>query len=178
MKTRIGLIVVFAVAIGACQQGAQESEESEKLVQEIRPEKGLKNSEIIRNPVSANQPEDTVNVAKLSFDELIYEFGRVTEGTVVEHTYQFTNTGKVPLIITDARSTCGCTVPKWPKEAIAPGEKGEINVRFNTTNKKNNQSKPITITANTYPKNTVLHIKGHVIPNTSNELARTKNDKQ
>ncbi len=171
------VIALLALLINACQPDSPGSAADEKQVEEIRPEGGLKNSEIIRSPVSANEPEDTVNVAKLSFEEPVFEFGRVPEGQMVEHSFPFTNTGRIPLIITHARSTCGCTVPRWPKEAIAPGEGGEIMVRFNTLGKKNQQSKPVTITANTYPKETVIHVKGHVIPNTANGLSANKQKK-
>ncbi len=86
------------------------------------------------------------------------------EGEVVEHTYTFTNTGKAPLIIRGARSTCGCTVPEWPEEPIPPGQSGKIEVKFNTAGKKNQQTKPVTITANTYPTTTKVLLKGFVKP--------------
>lgn len=119
-------------------------------------------SSIIRNPATANAPLDTVNVAKISFEETEYQFGEVTEGEEVIHVFRFTNTGKVPLLITDARSTCGCTVPSWPKDAIMPGSAGEIRVVFNTLNKANEQHKEVTITANTYPAQTKIALVGSV----------------
>lgn len=119
-------------------------------------------SSIIRNPATANAPLDTVNVAKISFEEPEYDFGEVTEGEEVTHVFRFTNTGKVPLLITDARSTCGCTVPSWPTEAVSPGAGGEIRVVFNTLNKVNEQHKEVTITANTYPAQTKIALVGNV----------------
>ncbi|MBK7410760.1 MAG: DUF1573 domain-containing protein [Saprospirales bacterium] len=119
-------------------------------------------SSIIRNPATANEPLDTVNVAKISFEEPEYLFGEVVEGAEVEHFFKFTNTGKVPLLITDARSTCGCTVPSWPKETIQPGQGGEIRVVFNTLNKAEEQHKEVTITANTYPAQTKIAMIGFV----------------
>jgi hypothetical protein len=117
---------------------------------------------IIRNPVSANQPADTVNVAKIRFEETVYDFGNIDEGGTVRRTFRFTNTGKVPLVINNARATCGCTVPEWPKSPIGPGESGEIKVKFDTTNKKGSQNKPVTISANTYPAETKIYLKGYV----------------
>jgi len=67
-------------------------------------------------------------------------------------------------LITRAKSTCGCTVPEWPEEPIAPGEEGVISVRFDTKNKSGKQGKPITIIANTYPKDTYLQLLGTVTP--------------
>lgn len=154
----------------ACQDSATTT--TEKSIQEIPAAvaKKTSNADIIRNPVSANEPLDTVNVAKIEFEETEYDFGVAMEGAFVEHVYKFTNTGKVPLVISDARSTCGCTVPKWSKEPIAPGESGEMEVKFNTTRKLNNQKKPITITANTYPSQTKIWIKGYVKPSNNPAL--------
>jgi hypothetical protein len=84
---------------------------------------------------------------------------------VVEHTFAFTNTGKKPLLISNARSTCGCTVPDWPKEPIMPGKSGVIQVRFNTENKAKEQVKPVTITANTYPATNKVYLQGFVEAN-------------
>ncbi len=158
------LLMVAMVALGfaACQSGTESS--PEKSIDEIKAEGRITNSDIIRNPVTADEPTDTVNVAKMVFDQELYNFGEVDEGDIVKHTFTFTNSGKQPLLISNARSTCGCTVPQWPREPIAPGEKGEIKVEFNTKNKKNAQTKPITITANTYPATTKVSLKGFVKP--------------
>lgn len=151
-------ICLLAGAFWACDNETADG----KKIEEV--EATGKISSIIRNPESADGTVDTVNVAKLTFAETRFNFGEIDEGGVVKHTYKFTNTGKVPLIISDARSTCGCTVPEWPKEPIAPGENGEIFVKFDTKNKKNKQSKPVTITANTYPSQTQIHLDGFVNP--------------
>lgn len=132
----------------------------EKKVEEVSVDGQI--SSIIRNPATANQPLDTVNVAKISFEQTEYDFGSVDEGAEVVNIFRFTNTGKVPLLITDARSTCGCTVPTWPKEPVAPGKGGEIKVVFNTFNKGGQQKKEVTITANTYPSQTKVALKGIV----------------
>jgi hypothetical protein len=120
------------------------------------------NAAIIRNPVQADQPTDSSEAARLTFEQTVFDFGEVEEGTIVAHTFSFVNTGTVPLLISDARSTCGCTVPEWPREAISPGEEGVINVRFDTGQKMNQQSKPITITANTLPAQTRIYLRGFV----------------
>ncbi len=105
-------------------------------------------------------------LTSVEFKKPTYEFGEVTEGDKVKHTYYFTNTGKEPMIITKAKGSCGCTVPTWPREPIAPGAKGQIDVVFNTARKGKVggqlQSKRITITANTDPASTYLTIKGKV----------------
>lgn len=158
LKNSIWLLILL-VGYG-CQQNR--FSQSEKSVQEIKADGPISNADIIRNPVTADGPIDTVNVAKMTFEETTFDFGQVKEGDIVKHTYKFMNTGKVPLVISDARSTCGCTVPTWPDQPIAPGEGGEIAVQFNTSNKGREQRKPITITANTYPATTIVHLKGFV----------------
>ena len=153
------LSFVLFVTIG-CQ--SEKTTKTNRRVEEIN---GIPNAaEMIRNPISAKGLQDTVNLAKLVFAKTDFDFGTVTEGDKVSHTFNFTNTGKVPLLIADVRSTCGCTVPKWPREAIAPGESDKISVVFDTAGKKEKQHKPITITANTYPSKTVLSLDGFVTP--------------
>lgn len=125
-------------------------------VEELGP-----NAAMIRNPVDQGEL-DTVNVAKMTFSEATHQFEPVTAGAVVNHAFEFVNDGKVPLLITDARSTCGCTVPSYPETPIPPGGRGVIEVAFDTKNKSGFQSKPITITANTFPGINILYVKGEV----------------
>jgi hypothetical protein len=120
-------------------------------------------SDFVQNPVSASGT-DTINVARMDFSEPVFDFGTVDEGDVVKHEFSFTNTGKLPLIISTANSTCGCTVPEWPKEPIESGETASVMVRFNTLGKPNKQTKPVSIFANTYPNETKVYLKGYVKP--------------
>ncbi len=153
------LIILFGNVLTSCNSSQQKEE---RTLEEINS--GSRISEIIRNPASASGLKDTVNVAKMEFDASQFDFGEVEEGQVVTHIFKFTNTGKIPLLINNARSTCGCTVPIWPKNPIAPGKGGEIEVKFNTKNKVKNQMKPITIQANTYPASTRVFLRGYVHP--------------
>lgn len=164
MKNVLILLSSFFVIVSCNNESTLAENGNEDRVTEItlNPEKSI--SEIIKSPVNADEPVDTVNVAKITFDDTRFDFGTINEGAIINHVYKFTNTGKVPLVINDARSTCGCTVPDWPKDPIKPGESGEISVKFDSKGKKDRQVKPITITANTYPNKTVLQIKGNVIP--------------
>ncbi|MFN9500838.1 MAG: DUF1573 domain-containing protein [Chryseotalea sp.] len=85
----------------------------------------------------------------ITWDKITHDFGKITQGEVVEHTFYFTNTGNEPLIITDVKVSCGCTTPKgWPKDPVMPGGKGELTVAFNSTGKIGMQNKPITIVSN------------------------------
>ena len=158
----IGVSTILMV-FTACQKDAPNAEKS---VQEIKNEGKI--SDIIRSPITAEGPTDTTNVAKMEFEEAIFDFGEVDEGAVVKHAFKFRNTGKVPLLINNAHSTCGCTIPVWPKDPIAPGQSGEIKVEFNTKMKADFQEKPVIITANTYPSVTKVYLRGNVFNKSNN----------
>lgn len=100
--------------------------------------------------------------AVITFIEPTYNFGAITQGETVAYNYKFTNTGKGPLIITNAEATCGCTVPEIPKEPILPGQEGEIKVVFNSDGKIGMQDKVITITSNAVPSTIALHLTGEI----------------
>lgn len=112
----------------------------------------------------ADETGSDAPIATVAFAETTHEFGTIAEGDVVEHTFVFTNTGSTPLIIQDAKASCGCTVPKKPEQPVAPGETGEIQVRFNSQGKPGIQNKTVTVTANTQPATTRLFIKADVTP--------------
>ncbi|NND88573.1 MAG: DUF1573 domain-containing protein [Flavobacteriaceae bacterium] len=99
----------------------------------------------------------------MTFEEKSFDFGTIDSGTAVEHKFKFTNTGDAPLVIVDAKSSCGCTVPEKPEGPIAPGETGELLVKFNGSG-KNQVSKTVTITANTQAGKETLTIKAFVNP--------------
>ncbi len=100
----------------------------------------------------------------MSFSETEFDFGTITEGTTVEHKFSFTNTGNAPLVIVNAKGSCGCTVPQWPKDPIAPGATADLLVKFNSNGKPNMQTKKVTITANTKKEKEILKIKAMVTP--------------
>lgn len=106
--------------------------------------------------------EEATGDASFTFDNVEWDFGTIDQGDVVEHSFEFTNTGTEPLIISNAKGSCGCTVPVWPREPIAVGATGTISVKFNSKGKKNKQHKRVTLTANTTPNQTVLRVKGEV----------------
>lgn len=100
----------------------------------------------------------------MAFEETEFDFGTVVDGEKVSHTYTFKNTGEEPLILSNAKGSCGCTVPSWPREPIPPGGEGEITVEFNSQNKKGKRNQKVTITANTNPPQTFIYLKGEVLP--------------
>lgn len=101
-------------------------------------------------------------LTSMNFKEERHSFGNVLQDTENQHIFKFTNTGEEPLIITDAKGSCGCTVPEYPSEPIAPGKQGEIKVMYKPGKQKGQQQKNVTITANTEPRQTVIYIEAEV----------------
>lgn len=100
--------------------------------------------------------------AKFDFKETDWDFGTLTQGEIVEHSFKFTNVGNEPLVISSVRASCGCTVPDYSREPIKPGKTGVIKVSFDSNNKSNAVTNDVTITANTVPVTTKLSIKAFV----------------
>ena len=123
---------------------------------------------VLNDPVVENTLSDIPTatppapIATMTFDETEANFGTIAQGELVQHVFTFTNTGDLPLVISGARGSCGCTVPAFPREPILPGESGSILVEFNSKNKSGARNQKVTITANTEPSQTVVYLKGFV----------------
>ncbi|MDR2466899.1 MAG: DUF1573 domain-containing protein [Prevotellaceae bacterium] len=104
-----------------------------------------------------------INAQEIKFDATTHDFGNISEemGKAV-HSFQFTNTGNKPLVITNVKASCGCTTPKWTKEPVRPGETGEVVAEYRTS--PGSFNKNLTVTTNGSPASVVLYIKGNVSP--------------
>lgn len=100
--------------------------------------------------------------AKISFKSDTIDYGTVEKGADGLRVFEFTNTGDAPLIVSRVTSSCGCTVPKWSKDPIMPGDSGEIQVKYDT-NRVNPIRKTITVISNAETPTVALKIKGEVI---------------
>lgn len=98
----------------------------------------------------------------MTFDTVAFDFGVLEQGKKVMHTFTFTNTGEYTLVLSSVKASCGCTVPTWTKEPVAPGQKGTVEVEFNTTGRKGIQQKTVSVFANTSPKVTLLHFTANI----------------
>ena len=98
----------------------------------------------------------------MNFSEKIYEFGTIPMGEVVSHNFSFTNKATIPLVIYEATSTCGCTIPDYPKEPIMPGTNGTIKVTYDSKGKIGTQNKEVTIRTNSGVYK--INMKGMVVP--------------
>ncbi len=174
MKKSFLLVLAAAGVFAACTNGDADSRLNrlEQRVAALEANNGKQPVAISDQPATANQSTQLVSdqvvadgpKAKIEYQEAVHDFGTVKEGAVVTHTFKFTNTGDVPLIVQNATASCGCTVPSKPKDPIAPGQTGEIQVRFDSATRPGAQNKTITVTANTEPAITKLTIKGNVEP--------------
>lgn len=128
-------------------------------------EKASNKIETANVQVAAERDAAAKNLPVMTFNKSEHDFGTINQGTPQETTFTFTNTGNAPLIITNATSSCGCTVPEYPKNTpIAPGETGELLVKFNGSG-QNQVTKTITVSANTEKGSELLRIKAFVQPN-------------
>ena len=111
----------------------------------------------------AQDVKATANGPEIEFEKLVHDYGDVPYNGNGECEFKFTNTGNEPLIIQKPKSSCGCTIPSWPKEPILPGESDVIKVTYRT-NRVGAINKSVTVTSNAKTNGTVvLRIKGRVL---------------
>lgn len=115
-------------------------------------------------PAGLEVPKGDVPTGSLQFEKTTHDFGRINEGDKVKTTFIFRNTGEVPVVISNAAGSCGCTVPRYPEGPIAAGESGAIEVEFNSSGRQGEVSKTVSVTANTRPEISTLTIKATVVP--------------
>jgi hypothetical protein len=170
MKLNILNCLIFLAALVltvSCKDKDAEKRIAE-LESRIAEIEGKKTATATPTPVPIAQeakdekPEGPAPVA--AFAKLEHDFGTINEGQVVEYTFSVKNTGAAPMVIQDAKPSCGCTVPDWTKQPIPPGGTGFVKAKFDSNGKPGIQNKTITVMANTYPKQTVLRFKAMVTP--------------
>ena len=120
------------------------------------------NSDIINNPLTIDGVSSSMKVPKININSSVFDFGEVIEGERLEHTFFLKNTGEANLVISSAKTSCGCTVPKFPKEPILPNQQAEVVVVFNTKGKFGKQNKTVTLLTNAVPRAKVLTIQGYI----------------
>ena len=140
----MALAVVVAMAMSGCDN----------------KDDGKLSTDLVTSPKSASETSN--KQAAIKFDKEEHDFGSLLQGEVVSYSFHFTNTGNMPLIITEVGSSCGCTVGDYPHEPIAPGKKGDIKVTYDSKGHHGFQSRSLTVMSNTNPAKTILRIKGTV----------------
>lgn len=120
-------------------------------------------TDLVNIPASASVDSTSDQLPVFEFAGQTHDFGTITQGEKVSYSFRFKNSGKTDLIISSAKGSCGCTVPEYPKNPIAPGNEGKIDVVFDSDGKSGKQNKTITLVANTYPSTKMLTITGEII---------------
>ena len=138
---------------------------------------GSDDSKISTNDInisaSANGNQNTGDLPVIQFEEEVHDFGKITQGEKVSFSFKFKNVGKSNLLISSAQASCGCTVPKPPKDPLAPGATDKIDVTFDSNGKSGKFDKQVTVITNCDPNTKVLKITGEIIVPVSNEPNKT-----
>lgn len=121
---------------------------------------------LVTTPLLFGQETTSVNVGIFDFETETIDYGTLNKNDDGNRVFTFVNKGNAPIIISNIKSSCGCTVPSYSKKPILPGEKGEIKVKY-ATNRVGSFSKTITILSNSKQPQKQLKIKGKVLNNTS-----------
>lgn len=149
MKNVVYITAVVAFMLGGCQQAGKQGASG--------------HTDETESPVTKAANEE--KVAEIEFEEDRFDFGKITEGEKVTHSFKFRNTSENSLVISNAVASCGCTVPEWTRKPIKPGGTGEISVVFNSKGRPGKQRKTVSVYANTDPSVTKLEVIGEVTSN-------------
>ena len=145
-KLQLILILIMGLSLGSC-----ENNNSSKI-----------DTDVVKNTKSASGDLKPYEKPKITFEKMEHDFGKIIQGEYVRYSFRFTNTGRSDLLISKVSTSCGCTVGNYPRDPIAPGDSGLIEVIFDSRGKKGMQNKTVTVLANTAPNKTVLRIKLNV----------------
>ncbi len=159
-KTILLLLAVVTVSFVSCKNN--------KASDKVADNNNATTQEMAANDANANaavqQNDANKKYPKITFEDANFDFGKVTEGEVVQHKFVFTNTGEAPLKVMKADPSCGCTVPTWSREAIAPGEQGSMVVKFNSRGQHGVVRKSVRLTTNTKEGVELLRFTANVVP--------------
>ncbi|MEO6167621.1 MAG: DUF1573 domain-containing protein [Chitinophagales bacterium] len=126
-------------------------------------------------PVDPNAPVNP-NAPVFKFSEESFDLGQIPQGIPASHVYTFENTGKEPLVLSQATASCGCTTPEWTKEPVLPGKTGTVKVTYNAA-KEGAFNKTVTLMSNTGTSK-YLVIKGTVLPKPADPVTAPANDQK
>ncbi|WP_274475856.1 DUF1573 domain-containing protein [Mangrovimonas aestuarii] len=145
-KVILGLSALCLIAFTSCKDDASKKVNEENVAQ------------------AAERDANAEKYPVIEFDKVDHDFGEIESGTPVETVFSYKNTGEAPLVITNIKSSCGCTIPKdWSSEPLAAGETGQFTVKFNGKG-RNKVSKVITVTSNTKAGKETVKISAFVKP--------------
>lgn len=129
---------------------------------------------LVAQPALANPPVDkNPNAPIITFVETLYDYGKIEQDGNGLHNFIYKNTGKEPLVLTNVRSSCGCTIPVWSREPLLSGKQDTIKVKYDT-HRIGGFAKTVTIYSNANPIMSVVRIQGEVVAKAANKTAEPK----
>lgn len=164
---KITLLTFATIAVVSCQKT---SENNPATTTNPTGTEMAENANNAATTTPVTPAVDPATAPVITFASDIIDFGDVKADEKVERTVEFTNTGKSPLVISNAKGSCGCTVPEWSKEAIAPGQKGSMKVAFTAPKTNGKQTKTVTLTTNTATGNEKFSITANVTGGTERQV--------
>ena len=158
---KIKLFVVATLLIATACKNENKTEIQDEL---LAPTESVTDQNMgeMNDALPSTEVVSSTEAPVMEFAKTEHDFGTITQGENVSHVFKFTNTGKSDLIITDAKGSCGCTVPEYPRTPIKPGESGEMKVTFSSAGRNGMQSKTVDITTNTATGKQQLLIKASI----------------
>lgn len=159
----LALAALLFVGVQSCQKDGNADSADNGNTGNVENPAGNNTADITKvPPPTQNENVSSLPPTSINFPEMKHDFGQITEGEVVTHTFSFKNTGDNPLKIENVKPSCGCTTPDWTKEEVAPGGEGFVKVEFDSKGKSGQTTKTVTVTSNTPERNTVLTFTGEV----------------
>jgi hypothetical protein len=146
MKSISMLLLATATLLYSCQENKKPLELNATIKDT--------NAAVVENDTT----KKTLEATTIEFIESEHDFGTINEGQIVEYDFKFKNTGTHPLVIADAKASCGCTIPEWTKDPVLPGKEGTLKVKYNSTGKDGKIHKTVSVFANTTPEVTTIDI--------------------
>lgn len=145
LKKNILFLLLISTFFVACNNAS-----TEEATTDTNGEKSL-SSNLVVNPNTIEDNADMTQTGLLVFADTVHDFGELTEGEKIQHEFEYVNKGTKEVIITNAKGSCGCTVPEYDTDPIAPGATGIIKVTFDSKGKPGYNEKNVQITTNGVP---------------------------
>jgi hypothetical protein len=120
-------------------------------------------TDLINNPMSASDQKSENTLPEITFEKTTHDYGRLIQGEKVSYSFKYTNTGTADLLISNVTAGCGCTVPRFTRDPIKPGENGTVTVIFDSQGRRGFQNKSVTVISNTIPNTTALNVKAIIV---------------
>lgn len=158
MKKLLFLVAITLASHAAMAQVPTKAQPN--LNTQVRPQVQAANAGQIATSNPTPTATSSLKIENMYFKESLHDFGTIQEGPSAEHEFEFVNTGKEPIIISNVSASCGCTTPSYSKDPVLPGKKGTVKAIYNTQGRVAPFTKTINITSNAGIK--VLTIKGEV----------------